>query len=46
MMLVILQNKNLRTIFQEPFDRKTITIRFLGVILATLGILGFISTLN
>lgn len=46
MMLVVLQNKNLRTIFQEPFDRKTITIRSLGVIFATLGILGFIFTLN
>ena len=46
MLMVVLQNKNLRNILQEPFDRKTIIIRFLGVILATLGIIGFIFNLN
>ncbi|MHA2246229.1 MAG: EamA family transporter [Candidatus Hodarchaeales archaeon] len=45
LMALIAQNKTLQKALQEPFDRKTLTVRFLGVIIATIGIISFIYSL-
>jgi drug/metabolite transporter (DMT)-like permease len=45
LVLLVGQNKTIRYILQEPFDRKTLTIRFLGVIIATVGIVSFVYSL-
>lgn len=42
---LIAQNKTFQNALQEPFDRKTLTVRFLGVIIATIGIISFIYSL-
>ena len=44
-MILIAQNKTLLKALQEPFDKKTLTVRFLGVIIATIGIISFIYSL-
>lgn len=40
-MVLIAQNNTLRNALQEPFDKKTLTVRFLGVIIASIGIINF-----
>ncbi|MFX0065484.1 MAG: EamA family transporter [Candidatus Hermodarchaeota archaeon] len=45
LIVLIAQNKTLRDVLQEPFDRKTLVIRFLGVITTTFGIICFIFSL-
>ncbi|MFX1536746.1 MAG: EamA family transporter [Promethearchaeota archaeon] len=45
LIVLIAQNKTLRDVLQEPFDRKTLAIRFLGVITTTFGIICFIFSL-
>jgi drug/metabolite transporter (DMT)-like permease len=44
-MILIAQNKTLQKALQEPFDKKTLSVRFLGVIIATIGIISFIYSL-
>ncbi|MFX0124323.1 MAG: hypothetical protein ACFFAE_11845, partial [Candidatus Hodarchaeota archaeon] len=44
-MVLIAQNNTLKNALQEPFDKKTLTVRFLGVIIATVGIISFIYSL-
>ncbi|MFX1247136.1 MAG: EamA family transporter [Promethearchaeota archaeon] len=44
-MILIAQNKTLRKALQEPFDKKTLAVRFLGVVVATMGIISFIYSL-
>ncbi|MFX1283527.1 MAG: DMT family transporter [Promethearchaeota archaeon] len=44
-MFLIAQNKTFQKALQEPFDRETLTVRFLGVIIATIGIISFIYSL-
>lgn len=43
--ILVSQNKTLLNALQEPFDKKTLTVRFLGVIIATIGIISFIYSL-
>ncbi|MFX0183179.1 MAG: EamA family transporter [Candidatus Hodarchaeota archaeon] len=44
-MILIANNKTLQKALQEPFDKKTLTVRFLGVVIATIGIISFIYNL-
>lgn len=46
MILFVAQNKTIRKKLQEPFDRKTLAIRFFGVTITTIGIISFIYSLR
>lgn len=40
--LILSKNNNIRIRLAEPLDKKTLFVRFLGVIFATIGVLGFL----